>query len=431
MSPRTLHRTAFFLIATAAAGLAGRAQDPESNLWQLFLASTGDDQKYVLTPYGTIATLVTIEDTHTDPYGNLMSASFRLNRQWTRRTGDTQSTISYQIDGQTIQNRFETDDNGQKCRHTITTHIKGNTDGIFYGDLPTVAASKNSDLARAYLASFDFDSPIHYEVSEEGCNAQAGASGDTTLVLAFQDDGNGPVDGRVGFALALLTPYEFARLPNWSNRGTGFATAAQNYESSGTGFTGGLVESGWNGNETTGFFETPLLDGLTVPFWNTQNPNGSGEDTANWHASLQVNWILFGSPMCGNGEPSGALWKGRFPSSRNVADLSDAFRPGVQSFISALHAAGVGVYVSNTLRDKRDGYLMHHAWAIVMEARIRRPPIWINFRASMFAGSITTRTEHTILTRHSTARRTWLMPGTSPMRRHGRIAITLPATPST
>ncbi|MGO8377708.1 hypothetical protein ACC745_18625 [Rhizobium ruizarguesonis] len=62
--------------------------------------------------------------------------------------------------------------------------------------------------------------------------------------------------------------------------------------------------------------------------------------------------------------PSGANWVSQFPGSTSTSDLNTTFRPGVDSFISAMRSAGATVSVGTTLRPAERAYLMHYSWRI-------------------------------------------------------------------
>lgn len=62
--------------------------------------------------------------------------------------------------------------------------------------------------------------------------------------------------------------------------------------------------------------------------------------------------------------PSGASWVSKFPGSTSTAKLSSSFRPGVDSFISAMRNAGATVSIGTTLRPVERAYLMHYSWRI-------------------------------------------------------------------
>lgn len=66
-------------------------------------------------------------------------------------------------------------------------------------------------------------------------------------------------------------------------------------------------------------------------------------------------------------EPSGALWCQRYPTSRNVGDLTTDFAPKVRAFLAALKDAGIAVAISATYRPAERAYLMHWAWMIAHE----------------------------------------------------------------
>lgn len=62
--------------------------------------------------------------------------------------------------------------------------------------------------------------------------------------------------------------------------------------------------------------------------------------------------------------PSGASWVSKFPDSKSTSDLTDGFRGGVDSFISAMTDAGASVSIGTTLRPPERAYLMYNAWRI-------------------------------------------------------------------
>ncbi|WP_205586995.1 hypothetical protein [Rhizobium sp. CCGE531] len=62
--------------------------------------------------------------------------------------------------------------------------------------------------------------------------------------------------------------------------------------------------------------------------------------------------------------PSGANWVSQFPGSTSTSDLDATFRPGVDSFISAMRSARATVSIGTTLRPVERAYLMHYSWRI-------------------------------------------------------------------
>lgn len=76
----------------------------------------------------------------------------------------------------------------------------------------------------------------------------------------------------------------------------------------------------------------------------------------------QVAWTTeFTADGAGNGELSGALWVGRFPTSADLADLSEPFGSNVRKFLTAIANAGGTTGVSATYRPPERAYLMHYA----------------------------------------------------------------------
>ena len=65
-----------------------------------------------------------------------------------------------------------------------------------------------------------------------------------------------------------------------------------------------------------------------------------------------------------HGRLSGASWVDEFPTGTSTDDLSPSFRDAVNSFISAITAAGGSVSISATYRPPERAYLMHYAWDI-------------------------------------------------------------------
>jgi D-alanyl-D-alanine dipeptidase len=63
-------------------------------------------------------------------------------------------------------------------------------------------------------------------------------------------------------------------------------------------------------------------------------------------------------------ELSGASWVARFPTSKDISDLTPDFAAAVNKFIDAIKAAGGSVSVSATYRPKERAYLMHYSAAI-------------------------------------------------------------------
>lgn len=65
---------------------------------------------------------------------------------------------------------------------------------------------------------------------------------------------------------------------------------------------------------------------------------------------------------------SGKEWwranQGRFPNSRDVANLEPGFRDRVERFIAALRSADATVSVSSTRRDATRAFLMHYSWNV-------------------------------------------------------------------
>jgi hypothetical protein len=65
-------------------------------------------------------------------------------------------------------------------------------------------------------------------------------------------------------------------------------------------------------------------------------------------------------------EPSGAVWVGRFPTSKSTTTLVDGFRQKCDAFLAALDDAGATVDINATLRPPERAYLMH--WSFVINA---------------------------------------------------------------
>lgn len=63
-------------------------------------------------------------------------------------------------------------------------------------------------------------------------------------------------------------------------------------------------------------------------------------------------------------ETSGAQWCARFPTSKLVTDLAQAFQGDVHNFIQRIVEAKGSVDVAATYRPKERAYLMHWAWEI-------------------------------------------------------------------
>jgi hypothetical protein len=67
------------------------------------------------------------------------------------------------------------------------------------------------------------------------------------------------------------------------------------------------------------------------------------------------------------GELSGARWADRFPTSTSTADLAQPFQGNVNTFISALRAAGTTIAINATYRPPERAYLMHYSFRIARE----------------------------------------------------------------
>ncbi|WP_146087266.1 hypothetical protein [Thermomonospora echinospora] len=67
---------------------------------------------------------------------------------------------------------------------------------------------------------------------------------------------------------------------------------------------------------------------------------------------------------CGPTQQSGPAWTSRFPTSRAVADLGNAFESDATAFIRAMRQAGIKVTVHATYRPPQRAYLMHYSWLI-------------------------------------------------------------------
>jgi hypothetical protein len=65
---------------------------------------------------------------------------------------------------------------------------------------------------------------------------------------------------------------------------------------------------------------------------------------------------------------SGASWfrnqQAKYPNSDSLTTLDGSFKKKVEPFLAALKAAGVGVRISSTRRNKHRAYVMHHCWMI-------------------------------------------------------------------
>jgi hypothetical protein len=68
-------------------------------------------------------------------------------------------------------------------------------------------------------------------------------------------------------------------------------------------------------------------------------------------------------------ELSGPQWVARFPGSNQVSDCAAPFSTNLQSFISAMEAAGATVTVSATYRPPERAYLMHWAYVIANQGQ--------------------------------------------------------------
>lgn len=72
-------------------------------------------------------------------------------------------------------------------------------------------------------------------------------------------------------------------------------------------------------------------------------------------------------------EPAGVAWCARFPTSKNIADLTPEFAACVRSFFIALVDRGCKVHVSATYRPEPRAWLMHWAWMLDREGA-NEPP---------------------------------------------------------
>lgn len=77
-----------------------------------------------------------------------------------------------------------------------------------------------------------------------------------------------------------------------------------------------------------------------------------------------LDWFRIRRKAVGSTELSGRNWVNRFPTSRSIADLKSPFKENVNSFISALRAAGATVTISATYRPVERAYLMYYAYQI-------------------------------------------------------------------
>jgi hypothetical protein len=69
--------------------------------------------------------------------------------------------------------------------------------------------------------------------------------------------------------------------------------------------------------------------------------------------------------LCTAKQLSGAAWADRWPGGDHRIDhLNSAFQPRVESFVSAMSAAGITVQPLSTLRSPQRSYLMHFAYLV-------------------------------------------------------------------
>jgi hypothetical protein len=69
--------------------------------------------------------------------------------------------------------------------------------------------------------------------------------------------------------------------------------------------------------------------------------------------------------LCTARQLSGAAWADRWPGGdRSIGHLNATFRPRVESFVSALGAAGITVQPLSTRRSPQRSYLMHFAYLV-------------------------------------------------------------------
>ena len=75
-----------------------------------------------------------------------------------------------------------------------------------------------------------------------------------------------------------------------------------------------------------------------------------------------------GAGAAATGALSGSAWwhanQARYPNSHALDDLVSPFRENVGRFIAALRAAGVGVRISATRRNRIRAHLMHYSWKV-------------------------------------------------------------------
>ena len=64
------------------------------------------------------------------------------------------------------------------------------------------------------------------------------------------------------------------------------------------------------------------------------------------------------------GDPSGAKWVAKFPTSRSTSDLSSGFRKKVEAFVAAIKAGGGSVSIAATLRPAERAFLMHWSYKV-------------------------------------------------------------------
>lgn len=66
-------------------------------------------------------------------------------------------------------------------------------------------------------------------------------------------------------------------------------------------------------------------------------------------------------------ELSGPQWVARFPTSREITDLTQPFSGQVAAFVGALTQAGAKVRINASYRPKERAYLMHWSWKIARQ----------------------------------------------------------------
>lgn len=272
------------------------------------------DVQNVFPAYGNITVVVSANGSLTDQQGNSYKANVLLTRY--QSIGAT-STVNYTLSGTLswaiVYKSISTNPaDSSSCTLTTMASVSAADSGSPFDQgelLPFTGLTVTNQLNIAHLTVNTMGHHgFNYQISDNGCNALGGAAG------YYSDD---PIDlhiagtdPRAGTIASLLATFGITqgRIPFYSSLNTLFSQAALIAESSGedtggpldsTG-AGGLIESAWIGNRTSGSYTTQLIDGITVPNYNLDNlldPGGFSGLFGNlaWPGSMTVSWSLSGT----------------------------------------------------------------------------------------------------------------------------------------